>query len=65
MKKLLLLCSILIMPLFAEKYECIKLYNDYKIDIRGTRDVATRVSTRNYTSKSYCKATLEYYLSRH
>lgn len=64
MKKLLLLCSILIMPLFAEKYECAINGCDYRIVFKGTRDIAYRVSDKRYKNREYCNEALEDYLSK-
>lgn len=55
----------LVSAVCTEEYECIRLYNDYKVVFKGTKDVAYRISKKNYSSQDYCEEDLKAYLSRH
>ena len=47
------------------EYECAEYLGDIRVVFKGTKDVASRVSSRRYTSYKSCNEALDEYLSRH
>ena len=63
LKKILLSLVLFSTTVFAEDYECIELYGDFRVVFEGTKDVASRVSTKRYSSYKSCNRDLKNYLN--
>lgn len=65
LKRLFVLYFIVVANLCATEYDCIELYGDYRVVIKGTKNEARNVSSKRYVNKFYCEEDLKAYLSRH
>lgn len=65
LKRLFVLCFILVAALYAEEYECAEGMLGYQVVIKGTKNLAPKVSSKTYRSAEYCEEDLRKYLSKH
>jgi Holliday junction resolvase RusA-like endonuclease len=63
LKKILLSLALFSVAVYATDYECIEYLGDIRVVFKGTRDVASRVSSKRYTDYETCNRDINNFLN--